>query len=586
MPSADGLTLDAAHVLETVEDAHSRMSWAREARADHLGAYAGAWYGSNNRTTRGRAVNLIAQVVNAFLPALAYNHPKPYLRPRRAMLDGETLLLSAQLEQLQEELDTGEMYRYLIVDALFSPWAVTYTGLRNARRLHEVNGAFYDAGEPFTVPVDFEDYAVDCDAKTLKGRSWEAHKFVVSKEALLADPTFADAHERIEAMNTIERAGREQNPGNRLTAGGAGASNWMTERVELWNVILYRHDGILEGTIPTRQAGSITSDWLRLAWYEGPEDGPYDHLSWNPVPSNLFPLPPIATIRSISDAIDMAMDKAIRGVKKSKKGVAYSPSTKDAAERINNAEDHFTIKTDDPAGAKVLDLNMVLDGIMPIISWMQGIGNTVAGSPNIVGGTGRIADTLGEAEILNSKANSRMQDMGQQVTKLAGKHMRKQAWFFQTDPNADYMVPLPLGPGGELIDVPMAAAERQFGPEDFRWEVMPGSMVAMDPNLRARRLVEILNVLGGLMPMFQAGVMRLDGTLRVLQQATGLSELTDMFNDPAAVMMQMAVMQAQGQAQAQAAGMASSPDAGIGPGADTTRGVRQQADPSRQDAAV
>jgi hypothetical protein len=51
-------------------------------------------------------------------------------------------------------------------------------------------------------------------------------------------------------------------------------------------------------------------------------------------------------------------------------------------------------------------------------------------------------------------------------------------------------------------------------------------------------------------------------------------------------MMQMAVMQAQGQAQAQAAGMASSPDAGIGPGADTTRGVRQQADPSRQDAAV
>jgi len=442
-------------------------------------------------------------------------------------------ILSSLVNEAHEEMNSAvTLYRPAVTAALFYPMAITYTGLRTGRHFLQVEGHQYDPGVPFSTTVDFEDYSIDPFCKRVETRNFEAHKFTISKAALLESPAFADKVDLIRSLTPIEYGGSDD--GNRAMRSEGGASQAMQERVELWNVCIYNGDKIFEGTIPTRTSG--TQEWLRFDEYEGPRGGPYDHLFWNIVPGSAMALPPASILRDISEAADETARKMVRGIAKSKKVLGYQPSGKDTAKSLDEARDLSAVKMDDPNAAKVFDLNMMSPELTGFLSWMQQSGNTTAGNPTLVGGTGRIAGTATESEILNSRASSRLLDMSEQVLNMARSHGRKHAWFYQGDPIMEYTValPMPNGTGGtDLVDIAYTPEQRQgTTPEDFNYECDVTSMAGVDPNMKARKFVEGMTAFQGLIPMIQAGLLTVPGTMRLMQRNMQIDGLDEAIGDP------------------------------------------------------
>lgn len=534
--------LDAKKVIKAVEDGHTALSWARLAGADHIRAYTGKYYG-NSKSKKARLINLTAQLVQAWMPTLALNRPKAVFAPRRGgpNLTMQAKMLSSLVNQALEEMDAARtLYRPAVTAALFYPLSPTYTGLRTGSHFLEVNGHQYDPGMPFTIPIDFDDWSCDPFAKSLAGRNFEAHKFTMSKASLLESPAFADKVDLIQRLTSIEDGGRARDEASQSEGQNGVWSQSLAERVQLWNVVIYQGDKIIEGTIPTAECGP--AEWLRLAEFEGPQGGPYDHIWWHNVPGNAMPLPPASVTRDIADAADTTAAKMVRGIAKSKKVLGYTPSGKDMAKSLDEAEEFSSLKMDDPTGAKVFDMDMMSPELMDLLGWMQGTWNNAAGNPTLIGGMGRISGTATEADILNARSSTRLLDMQEQVLSAARSHVRKHAWYFQTDPIMEYMVPIPLPKGDgsdEMVDIPYTPADRTGRPEDFKFEVDINSMAGIDPNMKAKRLVEALGIVGQMMPLAQAGIVQLPGLVRVLGRNMQVEGLDEVIGDPTMIQQNM-----------------------------------------------
>ncbi len=530
--------MDPEKTLRAIEIGHDRLSWARITRAEHMDHYVGRWYG-NKAIRRSKPLNLLAQAIGAWLPVLALNHPKVTLTPRRAGLTMEGKTLALLENENMDRMDAANtIYRLAIVEALFAPLAPTYTGLRNGGKLQTVFGLPYDPGQPFTVPIDFDDWALDPYSKTLAGRRWEAHRIYVSKRELLESPAFADKADAIMKLNTIEEGARGISPGADLTRPGAIAGDTLSQTIEMWNVCFYMGDKILEGTVPSRYAGK--ADWLRLVEYEGPGGGPYDHLVLGlPVPSNAMSLSQIAIQRDIADSTDKSMAKLFAQVGRSKKVLGYAPAGKKGADKLTEAEDGESVKMQDPNAAKVFDLDMVSADLPGLIQFAQQGWNNVAGNPTLVGGTGRISNTAAEAEILNSRSSVRLVDMQSCVTTFAAHHCRKHIWFYQTDPHASYEIPLDIPGTNDQLTIPYSVESRQGAPEDFKYECDVRSMAGSDPMQRAQRLELFFQAMQLAAPWIQAGVITLQGFFRVAQREIGAEGFDEMLGDPAMIMQQL-----------------------------------------------
>jgi len=593
--------LNAQKVLAAIEAGHEQLRWARTARANHVDAYTGRWYGdqANPKKLRPRVMNLMAQAVQSWLPSLAMNNPRFTCKGRLPGLDMQAKLLSSLVNRIHAETYTARtVYRAMIVEALFSPWAPSYTGLRTSNNLANVNGSFYDPGEPFTLAIDFDDWCMDPFAKHLEARRWEAHRFRMSKAEMLENPVFARNADLIASLHSIERGASDSHRdggGDDPTGVSHGSSDAISDTIECWNIIFYDGNRMVEGTLPTSPAG--TAHWLRLAEYHGPDNGPYDHLSFYPVPGKVSPLPPMASSRDSADYADEIASKIARGALKSKRGVAYSPAGKSTAEKINDADDFFTLKTANPKDVQVLDINMVQADMLPLIGWLTNAWNSSAQNPTLMGGNGKISGTATEADILNQRSSIKIGDMQQQVHDLAASHARKMAWFFQTDPLSEYQVPIDSGvrtPGGdrETIVVPYTPMDRTGKPQDFLFETDVVSMVGLDPNIRTARLLQAIQSLISFIPLAQMGIGNLSGFIKILERNLMVENLADILNDP--MIVQQALMTAQAetmlQTQQDAAGQqggAQAPegseagDAGAAMDQESPQAMRQSV---RQDA--
>lgn len=534
--------MDASLLQDAFHHGHERLRWTRELRSTLIHRYTGKHWGTTNRRAR-QPVNLIAQTVQALVPALTLNNPRVVIRPRkRAELQTEGMVIERLVNQAFEELDMAEeVYAEMVLDALVSPMAVSYTGLRTARRGPIAPGHEYDTGEPYTRVIDWTDYALDPTCKDIRSRGWEAFKLRLDKRALLESPAWADQRNVIDALNTIESGAYETDDVGVTDGRDHAGQRTITETIEVWQACIYAGDGIYEVTIPTRECGDARI--LRFEKYEGPDGGPFDHLTFYRVPGSPLGVPLTAIIRDVADALDTVALKFVAGAEKSKSVLAYTPAGKDDAEALVETEDFAAIKTENPDAVKVLKVDLTRPEFMQALQAMQTWGNTLAGNPTLIGGSAKISDTATEANILANGVGIRLVHLQQRVATIARNHARKFAFFFSTDPMAEYSVQMPIPGMGEQVNIPLSASEIQGRPDEYRFEVDAASMAGMTPEMRSQRLLQAIQVFGANAPLIQAGIIDGRALLRVMQREMGVSGLDEVITDPAMMMQTMMVEQ-------------------------------------------
>lgn len=523
-----------AKLAKAIEAADDRSRRARELRKQAMQEYVGRYY--NEDDGKQRPMNLVYRSCRVLQSHLTHNSPKYTISTDNAMIRGEALVLGMLVSQLMEELDFARMDKLLLLDALLSPRAVVRMGMKSSAETVTMEGRDLNPGQWYIRRVSPDDHVIDPRANRPEEAAWEGDRYRVSKDALLDSGVFD--REAIERLATLPRRDRDaETRAEQISGKKADKDYELIDTVELIDVFFYDVAGSGRTVKVTMATEYETQEYLRVEEYEGPERGPYAWLEFDPIPDNISALPPVAGYREQSENVNNILAKVLEQLAKSKRVPVVSESTPtDEINALRTAGDGDIWKTSDSSGAKVLDMSFVSPEALPIGQMFLQYANTMAGNPDMMGGTGSGAKTATEFSGLMSTA-------GGIIDALAGTHDafltkigRHAMWYLVRDPLIKRGTTKRI-PGGFQIPVVYDAEQREGDFEDFMLKVEPGSTIRIDENVKAKRLMELAAMVPQLVQteMVTQGGFSARGTLKVLARRLGETEIDEMLPDPALI---------------------------------------------------
>jgi hypothetical protein len=374
-----------------------------------------------------------------------------------------------------------------------------------------------DAGQPYALTVDFDDYILDPAARRIEEASFVGHRVRVPRQMLLDSDQYD--HDQVVRLPTagndpFERRDTQTISQHEITP---AQINDLQDYVEVREIWVPAADALV-----TCPGGSQTYDnYLRIEDYDGPDEGPYTYLSLTPpMPNNPMPIAPVAVWYDLHIAANKMAKKVMEQAERQKDITVYKPSAADDAQEIVDAGDGEAIGVQDVDGAKVLSFGGQQRSNESHLQQLSYWFNLCSGNTDQLGGMRSDANTATQANILQGNANVRVEDMRDIVYLRTRDVQRKLAWYLHTDP----LIALPLikrtpipartaiGPMGPIIIPPRVDEEqvilspdsRQGDFLDFHFEIEQRSMSRLDP---AQRVQKMLILTGKVIPALAQAAM-------------------------------------------------------------------------------
>lgn len=532
-----GLTLLNAETAGTALDAgYSRLKWARDSYGKMTMEYAGRYYGAKPKG-RKRPVNLLAQYVHTIIPNLLNQRPSHIVRSRLAALRGEATLLGMALDLLWTDMGMVDRIHALILDALLSPIAVAKIGLRAGPDVCKVGERGIMLGQPYVCRVSPDDYAADPAARSIEELCWEAHRYRIPKQYALDCGIYdADTINRLQPLSKETKGENDDRSGVEDASGSGGGDPERfsaQDYIELWDVAIRNEDQWLIGTL-ANQSELNTRAWINIDGepieFEGDAAGPYEHLNFHRVPDNLAALSPGMTWLDVHEAVDKIYNKMIQQALRTKRNFAYNRTAHDDALTLGAAPDGEGVAVDDVNTLKPIDIGGVVGDFYPMIDSLTGMFNASAGNMQLLSGSGVQSDKATGQQILQANAQTRLGFMKDRVWRFINALDRRLGGYLVTDPLIKLPLPYRL-PGGEMVDVTYDAATRRGDAAQFTFESDMATMVGRDPEIAMKRKLEALQVMEGLIPAAQAGIINLQALARQVGREVGWTDMDEVFND-------------------------------------------------------
>lgn len=534
MPADDiepGIT--AGKLAQAVASGYKAWEWARRQRDEAISKLCGERYGKDDlpKNAERAAINLIAQTFITLLPNLFPHEIKHVCRTTDPRLEFDGIVIAADLDHRAKEEDLPETIQRAGCDALLGPCGVLVTRMKAGTDLYKINGQLYDNGAFYTAHVDLDDYACDATARRRGEFRWEAIRWRASRRELKASGLYSpDDIDALPGYDTGEKKGDE-----------------LVDTVQCWDVYVYQGDRILCVTIGGTfcNSGDPTHGAKILAKYvfQGPASGPIRWISFYDVPGKPAPLPPVLLWAELHDAIAKVGDKLIRSILESKVIGAYRPTAIDDANAARNAGHLEMVKMQDPEGLKFHTVEGLSDTFWTGFGWLSEQGSKAAGNQNLRAGTSTDAGTATEASILATNSDQRTRWMRDRIQKTLKQIANDRAWYILTDPLINKMTGV-RDAGGEMMSVIYTAEAREGDPLDFMFDVVPFQPESADPNVRLKRITELLSqVLPAVFPLVQAGLIDPMGLVRLISREFGTQDFDQVMAASPQLQMRIAAMQ-------------------------------------------
>jgi len=512
---------------DRLEDVRSRR---REAYQEYAGRFA---YEDDGQK---RPMNLIAKAVDTFVPYIASRNPTHRFGAYRMAAREPAARLGLAVDRAGRELKRVQKTRLTLVDAFLSPMAVVKVGHKVGSEMIKVNGRWYNKGQPYILNIDWDDYVFDPAARCVEEALFEGHFYRVRRDDALESGIFAGKEDIIEGLPSLQdgRCGtrrQERHEDLSRAEGPRGRDYDLVDMVEL--VDLYIHDEIEPLIVTLPASEDYSQDYLRVEPYQGPEGGPYHRLEFYPVKNQPFGIPPVARWREQSETFYDLLNKAVREILKSKNLLVGTKSQEDDLETVRDAEDQDTVLMDDPAGAKNLMVGAVLPDLTPMAEMFLGMFNVQANNPDLLsgqtGGTDKATIYSGQ----QASATALLEDIQNTHDAHEEGISRSLAWHFWTDPHIN-IATLKRLPGGEWIEMSFTPEDREGDFIDFEVKLKPRSMQRQDQSVRARRIIELLDVIlrSVQVAMSTGGYVRPDKVTQIIANEFDIDELDEIVNDP------------------------------------------------------
>lgn len=568
-------------VQEAVNRGFKRLENFRMARLQALRNYVGPYYDKQSGNIGAESLNLIFNAVRILVPNLVLSFPEHTITTPYVGAKDYAELLGLALDQHDKQIKIRDIYRRVIVDALFA-LGITKTGLATSDSVYGFDDEDQiDAGTIYTEAVDFDNFVVDpnCKEHLFRDAMFMGDRITVPRRMLLESGQYAN-----DLVERLPRAGDQTNRRDKayelsMRHIQADENAELEDEVEVVELYVPSANAIV--TVPG-DSTLLFDDYLRVDDFYGVKEGPYSFLALTPpVPGNPLPIPSVNIWTDLHVMANRMAKKIMEQAERQKDILGYKRSAADDAEEIRNAGDGEAVAVDDPDAMKTYSFGGQKNSNEVHLNQLQEWFNMMAGNPNQVGGMNVAAKSATAASILQSNAGIGLEDMKDAVYQFAADEARKRAWYLHTDP----MMHLPLtkrsaipaqftqGPFGPIMVSPPSLQDIQvvLTPEarkgeflDFMFEIEPESMGRRDSKTR---FAEALDFATKIMPsaLSTAQIAMQIGLpfsakafiIRMAKDA-GIDWLDEVFYDPEfqqQMMMQMAMGPQAGASKGQAAPM-------------------------------
>jgi hypothetical protein len=487
-------------MYQAVKLGEDRLRNFRAARLLFLRQYSGQWYDRETAVIGNEPLNMIFGAISTIVPNLVSNFPKTVVTSKFLTYRGYAELLGLGLDYLAKEVDLRTELRRWVVDSLFTVGIMKVGTATSGNLMTFSDDILIDPGRPFARVVDFDDFILDPACRRIEEAAFVGHRVRVPRQMLLDSGLYKN-----DLVMKLPQAGLD--PAQRDTVEQLSQTETRGDEIaSIQDMVDVREIWVPSAqAVVTLPAGTtIFDEYLRIADYDGPDDGMFTYLSMTPpLPNNPMPIAPVGIWYDLHVAANKMCRKIMEQADRQKDILGYRPSAADDAQEIVDAGDGEAIQLTDPEGAKVFSFGGQQRSNEGHLAQLAHWFNLASGNTEQLAGVRSDANTATQANILQGNAAVRVEDMRDIVYLATRSVMRKLAWHLHTDP----LISLPLvkqkpepaqiviGPTGPM-QIPARIVEEQvlLTPEvrqgdflDFHFEIESKSMSRMDPAVRLEK---------------------------------------------------------------------------------------------------
>lgn len=511
------MKLDDLTLTRAISDGMLKLDAHRKVRAFVCSQLAGPWYGQDqslrtNRTDK-MPVNVLGEMVYAYLAQLVGNTVTAKVTPRSFFLRGEARLRQYMLDDLAREIDLARTLRLATLDALTGGLGIIRVGNRSGRELCHIEGKNFDIGQIYAARVDLDDYCRDPLSRDESEDRWRAYRYRASRTMLLQ--LFPESAEVINAAPLVRDVYSDTHSSGIETIGGEDTGQDETgDEIELWDWFGYEAGKVLHTTL----AGTVDSlQSLRpVAEYEGYENGPIHLLSFRHVPNNAQPLAICQQLMDMHLAMSNTSAKMVDQILAAKTAYVARADGEQTAREMMDATDQ-TVFIGDPSGITAIEVGGVMQKLYPGFDWMRAEANNASGAASMIAGQSDVSKTATGATYIANQANIRLTDMKGAVQKFTGDILSHCAWYHDMHPALQQTFSHKLPNGAGTIDVMYDSDAKEGAWTEFMFECVPVTQSAIDPNIRLARIGQLMQVA----PPFLQFVAQMGGNMQVATQEIG-----------------------------------------------------------------
>jgi hypothetical protein len=488
-------------VQKAADAGRKRLENFRRARIMFLRSFVGQYYDKSHGHIGMEPLNLIFNAIRVLVPNIVFNYPQHNVSTRFLAQRDYADMLGMALTQQDKQMKIRDIYRRWVVDAIFT-MGILKTGICDSgTAIGFDENDLIDPGTVYTENVDFDNLVIDpqCKDSYLRDAAFIGDTSVVPRLSLLESGLYNNA--LVERLPKVGQEGDRWNRADRLSARNInpdedGDLEDMVEITELW---VPRAKAIV--TIPG-SANFSTDDFLRVADYYGPDDGPYTFLRMTPpVPNNPIPVSMVGIWHDLHVMANKMAKKIMEQAERQKDIIGYKRSAADDAQEALDARDGEAVAMDDPDGVRVHSFGGQQRSNEAHINQLQQWFNMMAGNPEGMAGIQMKAKSATEAQMLQGNASVGLEDMKDLVYNGVAEEGRKRAWYLHTDPLLEVPLtrrvqqPIDLGTGmpayqEQDIQVMLTPEARCGDFLDFTFEIEPESMGRVDSQRRLQQAME------------------------------------------------------------------------------------------------
>ncbi len=492
----------------------------RMKRAVMLEEYAAGFYDNPLRVAR-KPLNMVFRGMSILVPLLAAQNPKAMVRSRTKQLRPYADTMRLALNHLIEEIDLEETIRTIVVNSMMY-MGISKTGIAaGGPGIEDAKGYLFDPGQLYCENVDPSDYVYDMGARVRQELDFEGNAFRVPLEYIIDSGLYSN-YDHLKAVYA-EYGDRTAKRPEKLVK--TTIKSWdineikkYTEIYEIWipgeNIIM---------TIPANGQGDKP---LRIVEWDGPERGPYDVLTYHTFPESIVPIPPVYSWLDLHHYLNTMARKMGRQADREKNLLVFEGSAEQDANTIKRAEDGESVRVDDIKAITNFQFGGINDQSYQYVAWLKANWSEMAGNADLIGGVKSQAGTLGQEQMLMANATGGINDMTNRVYSFVKSILSKMAWYQWTDPLLNVTITKRI-PGVVDLDIHVTPEAQEGDFVDYEFSVEPYSMARMDPSVRRRAIMEIVQgIIVPLMPIAMAQGDKLNVAKLVKAAARDL-DLTD-----------------------------------------------------------